>query len=78
MSDLARELGYEGAPGLPPRVTVHEGDPPQEAGDGLELGEGEEETRKGWRGVFQRLKRRKGGRGGGGIRRAAVDNTDSK
>ncbi|CAM9253070.1 unnamed protein product, partial [Laminaria digitata] len=52
MSDLALELGYEGAPGLPPRVTAYDGDSFRGEGDDLEERGGGGESKKGWRGVF--------------------------
>lgn len=59
MSDLALELGYEGAPGLPPRLSAHDGDPSREAGDDLEGDGGEGGSKKGWRFFFERLRRGK-------------------
>ena len=63
MSDLALEMGYEGAPGVLPRVSAHVGDPSREAGDDVEGGgeaEGAGERKKGWRGFVQRLRKGKG------------------
>lgn len=62
MSDLAIELGYEGSPGLPHSKERTEGDedvPPDT--DCSEVEDGPE-SKKGWRGLFAKLRGRKKGR----------------
>lgn len=62
MSDLAIELGYEGAPGLPHSEERTEGDEnvvPDT--DDSEVEDGRE-SKKGWRGLLAKLRGRKKGR----------------
>lgn len=50
MSDLAVELGYEGAPGLPPAQKDGRGEADSEGSGRGRTGDGK--VKKGWRGLF--------------------------